>query len=467
MKKIFGVMITMKDYLTQWEYLQNLREFEDITNTNLNIHIELLKIYRDEQYNIKMEITVSDITPKEENKLKNLSILIFKHEYKLNRIYCTYKQTEKFYDYYLGKYIFTYDVSEYVHNHSTYNKSRYIDWFLNNIKYTSNKNLFCQYSKYKNEKLVKRYDGKVDKKLQSNSRLSLDHITISCPGTKFKKITIQSVADSFQPSWSNSLAIEYHYKPTDVERNKIHSILNFILGRYLIKIGTTTLDYNDNIVDERTFSPDEGFDVKHICNLPEKSILLPLIVNPNNPDSIIKKMTQIINNYLSVDEDLSHTLNLYNQSLISNPNLEIIVLDASIESFAQQLGFAGTAKIRIYSFIYSRGIGQKDGDMISLGDVEDNLRNIRNNVTHGMIIEDKNMLYMSNLAYRVLYGRILCTFLKVNKYYDLTTGKIRDINESIKKDDYDKVNSIMRKHEYTNSRKYYMDLFQITKTRQL
>jgi len=43
----------MQDYLSQWEYLQNPRKFEDIDNTNLNIHIDFLTIYRDEQYNIK------------------------------------------------------------------------------------------------------------------------------------------------------------------------------------------------------------------------------------------------------------------------------------------------------------------------------------------------------------------------------------------------------------------------------
>ena len=457
----------MQDYLSQWEYLQNPRKFEDIDNTNLNIHIDFLTIYRDEQYNIKMEITVSDITPKEEQKLKRLSTLIFKHDYKLNKVYCHYKQTERFYDYYLGKYIFTYNVSEYIHNHSTYNKSRYIDWFLNNIKYSSNKNLFCQYSEYNNNKLIKRYDRTVNKNIGQNARLALDHITISCPGTNFKKFTLQYVNDSFQPKWSNSVAVEYHHKPSEAEQEKIHSILNFILGRKLIKVGTTTLDYNNNIVDEKSISPEEGFDVKYICDLPEKSIILPLIVKPNNPELIIRKLSSIINNYLSLDEDLSSTLNLYNQSLISNPNLEIIVLDASIESFAQSMGFAGTAKIRIYSFIYSRGIGTKDGDIINLGDVEDNLRNIRNNVTHGMIIKDKNHLYLSNLAYRVLYGRILCTFLKVNKYYDLTTGKIRNIDESIDKNEYEKISNIMKKHKYDNSRKFYMDLFHIIKTNQL
>jgi hypothetical protein len=271
------------------------------------------------------------------------------------------------------------------------------------------------------------------------------------------------VDEKFEPYWSKAIAVEYHSMPTKEESEKIHSILNFIMGCYLIKIGTTKLDINNNSIGEVSYPPEEGFDVKYICHMPEKSVVLPIILEDNNPDIIIKKLSYIINTYLNLDVDLTHTLNLYNQSFVSNPKIEIIMIDAALESFAQTMGFEGLAKKKIYTFIYDIGIGTKDGDKISLGTIEDELRTMRNNITHGHLVTDKQKLFSSNIAYRVLYSRILLKFLKVNKYYDLTTGVIRPIGESIDAKKFNRIQDVLKKEKYNSSRKYYMDLHKIVR----
>lgn len=452
----------MQEFESEWEFLQNPHEFTDILNTNVNVDIQNILIQRDNQYNISMQLTVMDVTKNDEAKLKKLSTFIFKDNYVLYKVTCSYKKTERYFDYYSGKYIFIYNVYQVERKKTTYSPTRRIDWFLNSVKYRSSKRLFCQNTAYNSEK-SRIYINDDKSSIKSYNKIVLNRITISCPGSKFRKMTIRLIDDKFEPFWSNSIAVEYHAIPSEEESEKIHSILNFIMGSYLIKVGSTNLDINNRSISEISYPPEEGFDVRYMCNMPEKSVVLPMILNPYNPELIIKKLSHIINTYLNMEIDLSHTLNLYNQSLISNPNVEIIMLDSALESFAQSMGFEGLAKKKIYSFIYDCGIGSKDGNLISLGEIEDELRTMRNNITHGQLVTDKQKLFSSNLAYRVLYSRVLLKFLKVNKYYDLTTGVIRPIDESIDVKLFNKYQNILRKENYINSRQYYMDLFKLVK----
>ena len=101
------------------------------------------------------------------------------------------------------------------------------------------------------------------------------------------------VDDKFEPRWSNAIAVEYNAIPTDDEAEKIHSILNFIFGCYLIKVGSTDFDINDRSISEVSYPPEEGFDIKYTCHMPEKSIILPLLLEPCNPDLIVKKLGHV------------------------------------------------------------------------------------------------------------------------------------------------------------------------------
>ena len=444
---------------SEWEDLQCLREFTDIDNTNINMPIQRISIKRDDSYNIIMDITVNDITSHEESKLKKLNNLLFKHDYMLINISCNYRQTERFFDYYDGKYIFTYSVEKLEHKRTSYSENSRKEWFLNSVKYRSNKRLFCQKTRYNIDKTKQRLGNLEVDSLETNTQIVYDYVTITCPGTNFGKITLQSVQDVFCPEWSSCLCVEYHNPPTQSECDKVHSILNFILGRYLIKVGTTGLDIHDNIIYETSVAPEEGFDVKGFCDMPEKSIILPLIVKTSNPDNIQKTLSHIINTYLAIKEDLTNPLHLYGQSLISNPNIEIILIGAAIESFAEVMGFKGTSKVKIYSFIYESGLAVKDGHMISIGSIEDDVRDYRNQVTHGKFIGDNQTLYTYNLVYRILFSRILLTYLKIGKYYDLTTGMIKSMTESIDAKEFKRVQRVLRKNKYNNSRKYYIELF--------
>ncbi|MBO7719410.1 MAG: hypothetical protein J6S29_04565 [Methanosphaera sp.] len=447
----------MEYFESEWEYLQNPKEFANIKNTNVNVEIDNILIQRENQYKIVMQLTVYNLTKKDMKKLKKLSTFIFKDKFILHRIECSYKTTQKLSSDYPNKHVLIYNVYRIERKKTTYSPAKKIDWFLNSIKYQSNRRLFCQQSEHKHSPS---YSGKnQNSKIGSNK--SFDKITVSCPKTKFRRITIRLVDDKYQPFWSDAIAVEYAAMPTKEESEKIHLILNFIFGCYLIKIGTTNLDINNKAISEVSVPPEEGFDVKYICHMPEKSIILPIILEVNEADIIIKKISYIINTYLNLDVDLNHSLNLYTQSLISNPNIEIIMLDAALESFAQTMGFEGLAKKKIYSFIYDCGIGTKEDGIITLGTIEDDLRTMRNNITHGQLVTDKQELYYSNLAYRVLYGRILLKFLKINKYYDLTTGVIRPIGQSIDAKKFYRIQAILKKEKYSSSRKYYMDLHKL------
>ncbi len=444
---------------SEWEFLQNPKRFKKVVNTNVNVDIADILIQRDNQYNIIMKLNVDSFTKKDEKKLKKLSTFIFKDKYILHKIECSFK-TKKASKIDSSKTIFIYKVYRIERKKTTYSASKKIDWFLNSVKYKSNNRLFCQHSRYVDGRRL--YPNHISED-SPFTKEDLNRITISCPKTKFRKITIRLVDEKFEPYWSKAIAVEYHSMPTKEESEKIHSILNFIMGCYLIKIGTTKLDINNNSIGEVSYPPEEGFDVKYICHMPEKSVVLPIILEDNNPDIIIKKLSYIINTYLNLDVDLTHTLNLYNQSFVSNPKIEIIMIDAALESFAQTMGFEGLAKKKIYTFIYDIGIGTKDGDKISLGTIEDELRTMRNNITHGHLVTDKQKLFSSNIAYRVLYSRILLKFLKVNKYYDLTTGVIRPIGESIDAKKFNRIQDVLKKEKYNSSRKYYMDLHKIVR----
>ncbi len=442
---------------SEWEYLQNPKEFSNVRSTNVNVDIENILIQRENQYKIVMQLTVENLTKKDMKKLRKLSTFIFKDKFILHRIECSFKTTQDFGKSYPNKRILIYNVYRVERKKTTYSPAKKIDWFLNSIKYQSNRRLFCQHSQHNNSPSYSSRNSKDD----INSKEPLNKITVACPKTKFRKITIRLINKKYQPFWSDAIAVEYAAMPTAEEAEKIHLILNFIFGCYLIKIGTTNLDINGNAISEVSVPPEEGFDVKYICHMPEKSIILPIILEVNKPDVIIKKLSYIINTYLNLDVDLSHSLNLYTQSLISNPNIEIIMLDAALESFAQTMGFEGLAKKKIYTFIYDCGIGTKEDGIITLGTIEDDLRTMRNNITHGQLVTDKQELYYCNLAYRVLYGRILLKFLKVNKYYDLTTGVIRPIGESIDPKKFYRIQAILKKEKYSSSRKYYMDLHKL------
>ena len=444
---------------TEWEYLQNTKKFRDIVNTNVNVDIDSILIQRDNQYNIIMKLSVNDFSKNEEKKLKKLSTFIFKDKYILHKIDCRYKTTDDTTNS-SDKHVLIYKVYRVERKKTTYSANKKIDWFLNSVKYSSNKRLFCQYSAYLDNNRV--YLNSLPP-VNTLSDVKKNVISIDCPGTSFKKITIRLVDEDYEPYWANALAVEYTSIPTREESEKIHLMLNFIMGCYLIRVGTTTYDANNKVIGEVSIPPEEGFDVKYICHMPEKSVVLPIVLEQNDQALIIKKLSYIINTYLNLDVDLTHTLNLYTQSLISNPKIEIIMIDAALESFAQTMGFEGLAKKKIYSFIYDCGIGSKDGDIITLGIIEDELRTMRNNITHGQLVTDKQELFSSNLAYRVLYSRILLKFLKVNKYYDLTTGVIRPIEESIDSKKFNRIQSVLKKEKYNSSRKYYMDLHKIVR----
>lgn len=447
----------MEYFESEWEYLQNPKEFSNVKNTNVHVDIENILIQRENQYKIVMQLTVENISRKDMKKLRKLSTFIFKDKFVLHKIECSYKTSQQFGNSYPNKRMLIYNVYRMERKKTTYAPAKKIDWFLNSIKYQSNRRLFCQHTEHDNTPV-----NSSDKyKNEFYSKEALNKITVSCPKTKFRKITIRLIDDTYRPFWSDAIAVEYAAMPTVEESEKIHLILNFIFGCYLIKIGTTNLDINNKAISEVSIPPEEGFDVKYICHMPEKSVVLPIILEVNKADVIIKKIGYIINTYLNLDVDLNHSLNLYTQSLISNPNIEIIMIDAALESFAQTMGFEGLAKKKIYSFIYSCGIGTKEDGIITLGSIEDDLRTMRNNITHGHLVTDKQELYYSNLAYRVLYGRILLKFLKVNKYYDLTTGVIRPIGESIDAKTFYRIQAILKKEKYSSSRKYYMDLHKL------
>lgn len=445
---------------SEWEFLQKDKIFTQVDENNINIPVQTVEIRRDDQYNIVLRLIFTYLDYNQENTLYNLKK--FEFTYGNNdkiKIYCHYQKSERKTQNYVTYHIFTYLVDNVENVRTTYKEKVRKDWYLNAIPVNTFNDLFCQQTIYYEDKTKKRLTVDEDfPEDNSYKKLLLDQITINCHHTKFKRLTLQLVQQEFRPSWSNSLCVEYHNIPIEKEVERVEDILNFILGRYLVKVGTTYLDKKDKIVREIALPVTEGYNIKYFCNMPSKSIILPLIIKPYDVHEIRKKLSHIITEYVNLEYDLHHTMDLYNQSLISNPSIEIIVIDAALDSFADIMDFKGSGKIKIYTFVYSRGIATKKGRYITLGEVEDKIRDYRNNITHGKDIDNKQDLYMHNLAYRILYGRILLTYLDITKYYDLTTLTVRDIKEPIDKVEYyDRIKKL-NTYTYSNSLTYYCEL---------
>ena len=66
---------------SEWEYLQNPKEFSNVRSTNVNVDIENILIQRENQYKIVMQLTVENLTKKDMKKLRNSYLRI--------SLYCT------------------------------------------------------------------------------------------------------------------------------------------------------------------------------------------------------------------------------------------------------------------------------------------------------------------------------------------------------------------------------------------
>ena len=95
---------------SEWEYLQNPKEFSNVRSTNVNVDIENILIQRENQYKIVMQLTVENLTKKDMKKLRKLSTFIFKDKFILHRIECSFKTTQDFGKSYPNKRILIYNV---------------------------------------------------------------------------------------------------------------------------------------------------------------------------------------------------------------------------------------------------------------------------------------------------------------------------------------------------------------------
>lgn len=484
----------------EWEFLEkeikisSTQIIKFTSNIKLNC-IKNINIKRNENYEIQLYIKGEDNfhNNNEIKKIKNnINIQIETQKYTFKLESCMFTGGNRHY----GEENY-YEINFIVNNLEVITKSNeptyYIkEWYINS---TSNGLFYRRGTKFNIEKTYIKereiYKNKIiNIKEKSLPDSRLDSLFIELKEYNF---IIEKVPEIFNPKWSKNMSIEYQNNIPSVEiRQKITEILSFIMGRYLIKIGETYYDKNWNSIKYISKDPSISLktNLKTIC----ESHDLKAIDFYRGYD-LEKVISQIINNYILEKEiDLSHIIN---QLLISTTlplEAEIIMIGATLDELTKRWFDSKKSeseglilkkeeyytlidnelaimkeKLKEYPEAYAKienaynYSGWKKVDLfleelnIEIGKSEAKARYYRNIPAHGQEISTEKIIKMHYLTdiYRTLLNRIILKILNFNLYYDLTSGRLLDINEKLSEKEF--------KENFKEIEEYYKKLNNETK----
>lgn len=147
---------------------------------------------------------------------------------------------------------------------------------------------------------------------------------------------IHSVKDIFGPSWSKNIGIEYRSKwgiPDHEERRKINEIVNFIIGRRLIKIGWTKFNKDGQIIEDKVFNPGIPSNI-NIFNLCKRGDEPPVnFIDPYVKTNILILFNELIPPFLEsyAELNLDEVLWRYWLSDLLPPYAKLVSLAGSFE----------------------------------------------------------------------------------------------------------------------------------------
>ena len=139
------------------------------------------------------------------------------------------------------------------------------DWYINA---TDKPFVFYRYMSIEiSQRLTQKRSNINDSRILENQTetSSMNYAFVQCPDFSF---IIHKVPKEFQTGWSNGIGIEYGSErgriPTDLERNAISEIVSFLFGKQLLKVGHLSL-HEDNRIVEMVSTDHLARDAKRIC----------------------------------------------------------------------------------------------------------------------------------------------------------------------------------------------------------
>lgn len=251
---------------SEWELLQeeiilkNSDIFKFNSSPQLLDKIKRINIYRNENYNINLDIEIETRYWKTiENSAEKWNIEIESYNYFLNLKSCTLTQRTLSLgeENYLKLKFKVYEVEAIYKNMDLNNKHYLKEHYINS---TQNSYFFRRGTSFKyNENFEKIRDLHENKKIKLENRGKeqniLDTLLIEL---KDYNLILEKTPEAFPPYWSNNINIEYQKMfniPSKEIREKIKEIISLLMGRYLLNVGETYFDKNWNKIKEISRTP--------------------------------------------------------------------------------------------------------------------------------------------------------------------------------------------------------------------
>lgn len=331
----------------EWELLQREQVFKDSEWTFElpfeMIHINEIKINRDESYNISLEIkcVVDEKLPKEIQDFEIIDFIKLKSRWS-SKEYLIENLNVLKYNYHFENSIVFLNISlsatKIMFNSQSTEVAWINEWYLNG---PNSKIVFPKTTTYfKKEIYEKEFNNPPQElvgnkfKKEANKKESTSVNYIFCKLSEVENILISKTPDKIGPEWSCNISISYNHEKYIGNKNlrkDIENIVSFVFGRKLIKVAESYYDSEGNKIKEKIYNPSisQNFNIKTICQNGDK---FPIPIHrffPNNVESIL---SDLINSFLENKVDFSQMFVNYWSSTFLPSESRIILLAASLES---------------------------------------------------------------------------------------------------------------------------------------
>ena len=365
----------------EWESLQD--EFEIYTGPNFEASeilpdgTEKIRIYRDENYNIKGIIdgeyeTVDELKILEEDEPsqsgtffvpKDLEIKNYSDIYTITMIIGSSSATLRGFEY-------TFSANSVCHKHENDKKTAWLtEYYLNGPKnplfsssiaydavttYKKSFNIPDTYFDLPNTILNNLHEDNTEFMGGRNAYMpSFNYSLINYENEEGEDqyFIIYQVPDKLGPKWTKNIGIEYRDEwgiPDLVERIKISEIISFVFGRQLLKVGHTKFDKKGDYIEEFVVNPrlPSSINIKSVCALSDR---LPIEIRPYEPKIPIEPiLNHIITSYLKLRDEL-HLDSVFWRYWLSNAlnfDSNIALLASSIETLSNSWYKSNNSKSR-------------------------------------------------------------------------------------------------------------------------
>lgn len=125
---------------------------------------------------------------------------------------------------------------------------------------------------------------------------SYDHFVVETDSFKF---AVGKVPEGLAPAWSNPISIEYYDAlPSVEERKAVEEIVSFVLGRRLLRVGSTLFDDTDASIEDESVNP-WGDGVRSLC---QKIDCHPIPISISDDEDVEIVIGQLLPKYLELRE---------------------------------------------------------------------------------------------------------------------------------------------------------------------